>query len=163
MGEAARRIVDWKRPDFIDINFGCPVNKVVSKNGGSSLLRDCPILESVARGVAEACEGIVPVTAKIRIGWDEQSINAVEVCRILEGSGMQAISIHGRTRSQGYGGEANWEVIDACARAVSVPVIGPGAASLRLPVEKSAGKVRLSAWDCARVPVKRKPPPVAGS
>lgn len=126
MGEAARKVVDWKRPDFIDINFGCPVNKVVSKNGGSSLLRDCPVLESVARGVAEACEGIVPVTAKIRIGWDESSVNAVEVCRILQDCGMQAISIHGRTRAQGYGGEANWEVIDACARAVSVPVVGNG-------------------------------------
>lgn len=126
MGEAARKIVDWKRPDFIDINFGCPVNKVVSKNGGSSLLKDCPVLESVARGVAKACEGIVPVTAKIRIGWDEKSINAVEICRILEDAGMQAIAIHGRTRSQGYGGEADWEVIDACARAVAVPVIGNG-------------------------------------
>lgn len=126
MGEAARKIVDWKKPDFIDINFGCPVNKVVAKNGGSSLLKDCPVLESVARGMVEACAGVVPVTAKIRIGWDEKSINAVEVCRILEGSGIQAIAIHGRTRSQGYGGEANWEVIDACARAVSVPVIGNG-------------------------------------
>lgn len=126
MGEAARKVVDWKCPDFIDINFGCPVNKVVSKNGGSSLLKDCPVLESVAAGVAKACEGVVPVTAKIRIGWDQDSINAVEVCKILEGAGMQAISIHGRTRSQGYGGEANWDVIDACARAVSVPVIGNG-------------------------------------
>jgi len=126
MGEAARKIVDWKRPDFIDINFGCPVNKVVSKNGGSSLLRDCPVLESVARGVAEACAGVVPVTAKIRIGWDRDHVNAVEVCRILEGSGMEAIAVHGRTRSQGYSGEADWEVIDACARAVSVPVIGNG-------------------------------------
>ncbi len=126
MGEAARKIVDWKRPDFIDINYGCPVNKVVAKNGGSSLLRDCPLLESVASEVAKACEGLVPVTAKIRIGWDERSINAVEVCRILEGSGMQAIAVHGRTRRQGYGGEANWEVIDQCARAVSVPVIGNG-------------------------------------
>ncbi|GAA5484410.1 tRNA-dihydrouridine synthase B [Haloferula sargassicola] len=126
MGEAARKIVDWKRPDFIDINYGCPVNKVVSKNGGSSLLKDCPLLESVARGVAKACEGVVPVTAKIRIGWDEKSINAVEVSRRLEDCGMQAISIHGRTRSQGYGGEACWETIDACARAVRVPVIGNG-------------------------------------
>lgn len=144
MGEAARKVVDWKRPDFIDINFGCPVNKVVSKNGGSSLLRDCPILESVARGVAEACEGIVPVTAKIRIGWDEQSINAVEVCRILEGSGMQAISIHGRTRSQGYGGEANWEVIDACARAVGVPVVGNGDIATGEDLEKRKRETAVS-------------------
>ncbi|MDX1680126.1 MAG: tRNA dihydrouridine synthase DusB [Akkermansiaceae bacterium] len=126
MGEAAKKIIDWKQPDFIDINFGCPVNKVVSRNGGSSLLRDCPVLESVASGVAKAVGDQVPVTAKIRIGWDHHSVNAVEVGRILEGTGMQAIAVHGRTRSQGYSGEADWEVIDAVAQAVSVPVIGNG-------------------------------------
>lgn len=126
MGEAARKIVDWKRPDFIDINFGCPVNKVVARNGGSSLLKDCPVLASVAEGVAKAVGEVVPVTAKMRIGWDEKSVNAVEVARILEESGMQAIAVHGRTRAQGYGGDANWEVIDAVARAVKVPVIGNG-------------------------------------
>ncbi|MCP5532389.1 MAG: tRNA dihydrouridine synthase DusB [Akkermansiaceae bacterium] len=126
MGEAARKIIDWKQPDFIDINFGCPVNKVVAKNGGSSLLRDCPVLASVAAGVAKAVGDRVPVTAKIRIGWDENSVNAVEVAKILEDCGMAAIAVHGRTRSQGYGGEADWEVIDAVARAVGVPVIGNG-------------------------------------
>ncbi len=126
MGEAAKKIIDWKQPDFIDINFGCPVNKVVARNGGSSLLKDCPVLASVAAGVAEAVGNQVPVTAKIRIGWDETTINAVEVAKILEDSGMQAIAVHGRTRAQGYGGEANWNVIDAVARAVSVPVIGNG-------------------------------------
>jgi len=126
MGEAANKIIDWKKPDFIDLNFGCPVNKVVSKNGGSSLLKDCPMLAAVAGGVAKAVGHRVPVTAKIRIGWDDRSINAPEVCRILEDSGMQAISVHGRTRSQGYRGEANWEIIDQCARAVSIPVIGNG-------------------------------------
>jgi tRNA-dihydrouridine synthase B len=126
MGEAARKIIDWKQPDFIDINFGCPVNKVVSKNGGSSLLKDCPVLASVASGVAKAVGDQVPVTAKIRIGWDEQSINAPDVCRILQDCGMQAVSVHGRTRAQGYRGDANWEVIDACAHAVTIPVIGNG-------------------------------------
>ena len=144
MGEAARKVVDWKRPDFIDINFGCPVNKVVSKNGGSSLLRDCPILESVARGVATACDGIVPVTAKIRIGWDDRTVNAVEVCRILEGCGMQAISVHGRTRAQGYRGEACWETIDACARAVSVPVIGNGDIAAGEDVERRRRETAVS-------------------
>lgn len=126
MGEAARKIIDWKQPDFIDINFGCPVNKVVAKNGGSSLLRDCPLVAQVARGVAEAVGGQVPVTAKMRTGWDAQSVNAVEVAKILEDCGMQAIAVHGRTRAQGYTGEADWNVIDAVARAVSVPVIGNG-------------------------------------
>ncbi len=126
MAEASKKIIDWKRPDFIDINFGCPVNKVVAKNGGSSLLKDCPALTSVAENIVRGIGEIVPVTAKIRIGWDEQSINALEVCKILEGSGIQAISIHGRTRSQSYRGEADWEVIDACARSVSIPVIGNG-------------------------------------
>ncbi|MBK1856080.1 tRNA dihydrouridine synthase DusB [Verrucomicrobiaceae bacterium 5K15] len=126
MGEAAKKIIDWKQPDFIDINFGCPVNKVVAKNGGSSLLKCCDSLASVASGVAKAVGDQVPVTAKIRIGWDEKNINAPEVCRILQEEGMQAISIHGRTRAQGYRGEANWDVIDACAREVSVPVVGNG-------------------------------------
>lgn len=126
MGEAANKIIDWKQPDFIDINFGCPVNKVVSKNGGSSLLKDCDTLASVAAGVARAVGDRVPVTAKIRIGWDEKTINAPDICHILQEEGMQAVSIHGRTRSQGYRGDANWEVIDACARAVDIPVIGNG-------------------------------------
>lgn len=126
MGEAARKIIDWKRPDFIDINFGCPVNKVVARNGGSSLLKDCPVLSAVASGVVRAVGGQVPVTAKMRIGWDQQTINAVEVARILEDCGIAAIAVHGRTRAQGYTGEADWDVIDAVARAVSVPVIGNG-------------------------------------
>ena len=127
MGEAANKIIDWKQPDFIDINFGCPVNKVVSKNGGSSLLKDCPVLASVASGVVKALAGTgVPVTAKIRIGWDQESINAPEVCHILEDCGVQAIAIHGRTRAQSYSGLANWDVIDACALAVKIPVIGNG-------------------------------------
>ena len=130
MGEAARKIIDkglaGRVPDFIDINFGCPVNKVVSRNGGSSLLRDCPLLASVAAGVAKAVGHEVPVTAKIWIGWDADSVNAVEVAKTLEDCGMRAIAVHGRTRAQCYGGEADWETIDAVARAVGVPVIGNG-------------------------------------
>jgi tRNA-dihydrouridine synthase B len=126
MGEAARKIIDWKAPDFIDINFGCPVNKVVAKNGGSSLLRDCPLLQDVASKVVQAVGDQVPVTAKIRIGWDQNSINALTVARILEDCGIQAVTVHGRTRAQGYSGVANWEVIQACAESVRIPVIGNG-------------------------------------
>ena len=126
MGDAALKIIDWKQPDFIDINFGCPVNKVVARNGGSSLLKDCPLLASVASGVVAKVGGRVPVTAKIRIGWDQQTVNAVEVAKTLVDCGIQAITVHGRTRAQGYGGEADWDVIDAVARAIAVPVIGNG-------------------------------------
>jgi tRNA-dihydrouridine synthase B len=136
MAEAAKKIIDWKQPDFIDINFGCPVKKVVSKNGGSSLLRDCPVLASVASSIAKGVGARVPVTAKIRIGWDQNLINAPEVCRILEDCGMQAIAVHGRTRAQGYSGEADWEVIDACSSAVSVPVIGNGDIQSGMDVER---------------------------
>jgi tRNA-dihydrouridine synthase B len=133
MGEAARKIIDWKQPDFIDINFGCPVNKVVSKNGGSSLLKDCPLLSSVARELVKASP--IPVTAKMRIGWDHQTINAVEVARILEDTGIQAIAIHGRTRTQGYTGRADWDVIAECAEAVRIPVIGNGDLATGMDVE----------------------------
>ena len=126
MGEAAKKIIDWKRPDFIDLNFGCPVNKVVSKNGGSSLLRNCPLLVDTAEKIVAAVGHEVPVTGKIRIGWDTQSINGPEVCRLLENSGIQTISVHGRTRAQSYRGEADWEVIDECAQSVNIPVIGNG-------------------------------------
>ena len=80
LGEAARMVLDWKRPDFLDLNFGCPVNKVVSKNGGSALLRDCPLLERVATAVVRAVAPH-PVTAKIRIGWSHDQVNAVTTAR----------------------------------------------------------------------------------
>ncbi len=135
MAEAAKKIIDWKQPDFIDINFGCPVKKVVSKNGGSSLLKDCPVLANVAESIAKGVGDQVPVTAKIRIGWDQNTINAPEVCHILENSGMQAIAIHGRTRAQGYSGEADWQVIDQCAQSTSIPVIGNGDISTGVDVQ----------------------------
>ena len=140
LGEAARRVVDWKQPDFLDLNFGCPVNKVVSKNGGSALLRDCPLLERVARAVVRAVAPF-PVTAKMRIGWDDQSVNAVAAARRLEDAGVAAIAVHGRTKAQGYGGEANWQTIAEVAAAVAVPVIGNGDLASTADVErrKSSG------------------------
>src|SRR2546428_1278233 len=125
MAEAAKQVVDWVRPDFIDLNFGCPVNKVVAKNGGSALLRDCPTLAAVAEAVVRAVAPL-PVTAKSRIGWDADSINAPRVAKLLEGLGIAAIAVHGRTRAQGYSGAADWNVIGEVAAAVSIPVIGNG-------------------------------------
>src|SRR5436309_7858936 len=125
MAEAAKQVCDWVQPDFIDLNFGCPVNKVISKNGGSALLKDCPTLTSVAESVARAIAPL-PVTAKIRIGWDSDSVNAVRVAKILEQCGIAALTVHGRTRAQGYSGTADWNVIGEVAAAISIPVIGNG-------------------------------------
>src|SRR5436190_5767270 len=125
MAEAAKQVMDWVGPDFIDINFGCPVNKVVAKNGGSALLKDCPTLAAVAGHVVRAVAP-TPVTAKIRIGWDADSINAPRVARILEETGIRALAVHGRTRSQGYSGTADWNVIGEVVGAVSIPVVGNG-------------------------------------
>ena len=151
MGEAARIILDHEKPDFIDINFGCPVPKVVGKNGGSSLLKDLPLLASVAGGVVKAVGERIPVTAKIRIGWDFQSLCAMDACRLLENEGISMITIHGRTRSQQYSGTANWDIIDECARAMSVPVIGNGDISTPQAVayvKRKYGRQRRHDWPC---------------
>src|ERR1700724_4086717 len=123
MAEAARQVVDWVRPDFIDLNFGCPVNKVVAKNGGSALLKECPTFAGVANAVVRAIAPL-PTTAKIRIGWDADSVNAVRVAKILADCGIAALTVHGRTRAQGYSGVADWNVIGEVATAVLIPVIG---------------------------------------
>jgi tRNA-dihydrouridine synthase B len=125
LAEAVRAVIDWVGPDFIDLNFGCPVNKVVARNGGSALLKDCPLLQKVAAAVV-ASAGPVPVTAKIRIGWDSRSINALQTARILEQEGISRLAVHGRTKEQGYTGRADWNVIAGVAAAVRIPVIGNG-------------------------------------
>ena len=123
---AARIIVDAMHPDFLDINAGCPVPKVVGKNGGSSLLKDLPLLQRIAEAVVKELGDDCPVTTKIRIGWDAEHICALEACSRLQDAGVQSITIHGRTRSQQYGGQADWQIIDACARSVQIPVVGNG-------------------------------------
>jgi tRNA-dihydrouridine synthase B len=135
MAEAACQVVDWVRPDFIDLNFGCPVNKVVARNGGSALLKDCPTLANVATAVVRSVAP-VPVTAKIRIGWDADSINAARVARLLVDAGIAAITVHGRTRAQGYAGAADWDIIGEVAAAVPIPVIGNGDLSSAADVAK---------------------------
>lgn len=125
MAEAAKQVIDWVRPDFVDLNFGCPVNKVVCKNGGSALLKDCPALATIAGAVVRAIAPL-PTTAKIRIGWGADSINALRVAKILVECGISALTVHGRTREQGYSGAADWNVIGEVASAIPIPVIGNG-------------------------------------
>jgi tRNA-dihydrouridine synthase B len=127
MAEAARVLSDLPprdRPDLIDINMGCPVRKVVNRCAGAALLQNVPLIREIVRRMVES--SAVPVTAKIRLGWDRESQNAVEVCRALEDSGAAAVAIHARTRAEKFEGQAHWETIRDARRAVRVPVIGNG-------------------------------------
>ena len=123
--KAAKIVENTMKPDILDINMGCPVPKVALKNqAGSALLKNPEKIKEIVSAVVKAVN--IPVTVKMRSGWDEKSINAVEVAKICEEAGASAIAIHARTRSQGYSGKANWDIIKDVVNAVNIPVIGNG-------------------------------------
>lgn len=123
--EAAKKVEKEMKPDIIDINMGCPVPKVAVKSqAGSALLKDPKKVYDIVSSVVKAVS--VPVTVKIRSGWDQSSINAVEIAKVCEKAGASAIAVHPRTRSQGYQGKANWNIIKDVKNAVKIPVIGNG-------------------------------------
>ncbi len=123
MAEAAK-VCEERGFDIVDINFGCPVNKVVKCNGGSGLLRDLPLVETILRKVRSAIS--IPLTCKFRTGWNDHELVNVRMAKIAEDCGLAAIALHPRTREQGYSGRADWSRIAEVKAAVRIPVIGNG-------------------------------------
>lgn len=124
MREAAAAVTDVFQPDYIDINFGCPVKKVVRRNGGSGCLRDLGLVQDIIRAVVQGTH--LPVTCKVRSGWSEEMRDPVTIGLRCQDAGVRAIALHPRTRTQMYTGEARWEEIAAMKQALEIPVIGNG-------------------------------------
>ena len=147
--EAAKYIYENMHPDIIDINMGCPVPKVaVRAQAGSALLKDPKKVYEIVKAVVQAVP--IPVTVKIRSGWDSNHINALEVAKAVEDAGASAICVHPRTRSQGYSGKADWSIIKQVKEIVSIPVIGNG--DVKTPED---AKKMLSETGCDAVMIGR--------
>src|SRR5689334_18496177 len=174
MGEAARSVSDVFQPEFIDINFGCPVKKVVRRNGGSGCLRDLDLVQEVIRSVASHTH--LPVTVKIRSGWNEEMRDPVRIALKCQEAGARALALHPRTRTQMYSGSARWEEIAAVVDALDIPVLGNGDIktaedAVRMQRETSCAAVMIARgsfgqpwiFDQTRALLEGKPKPAAPS
>ncbi|MBA2626484.1 MAG: tRNA dihydrouridine synthase DusB [Gemmatimonadales bacterium] len=148
MAEAAALITEHYRPEFIDINFGCPVKKVVQRNGGSGCLRDLGLVERIIRDVVAATP--LPVTVKTRSGWSDEARDPVSIALRMQDSGARAFTLHARTRTQMFSGAANWDEIARVVEALDIPVIGNG------DIDSAEDVVRMKAHTgCAGVMIGR--------
>ena len=148
MAEAAGLVTEHYHPDFVDINFGCPVKKVVKRNGGSGCLQDLSLVERIIRAVRGATA--LPVTVKVRSGWDETTRDPVEIGLRCQDAGAQVLTLHPRTRTQMYAGAARWDEIAAVVHALEIPVVGNG------DVKTAADALRMRAeTGCAGVMIAR--------
>ena len=145
------RIVQDAGFDIVDLNLGCPAKRVVACNGGSGLLRDLPLIETIFKAIRAAVS--IPFTVKIRMGWSDQHIVCVELAKLAEACGLNAVALHARTREDGYTGQARWEYIAACKDAVKIPVIGNG--DIRTPEDAAA---MVEATNCDAVMIGRTAP-----
>lgn len=148
MARAAAIVSEAYQPDFIDINFGCPVKKVVQRNGGSGCLRDMDLVERIIRAVVAATP--VPLTVKTRSGWNEECRRPVDIALRMQDAGAKAFTLHARTRTQMFNGKANWDEIAAVVEALDIPVIGNG------DIQTAEDVVRMKAHTgCAGVMIGR--------
>ena len=148
MATAAGMVTELFQPDFVDINFGCPVKKVVRNNGGSGCLKDMSLVRGIIGAVRDATR--LPVTVKIRSGWDETQRDPVDIALRCQDAGAQALTLHPRTRTQMYHGAANWDEIAAVAAALTIPVIGNG--DIRTPADVLAMRQHTN---CAGIMIAR--------